>query len=109
MMSKFVKIGMRLSFDPNSTVEFEAFFQKKIGQAYCTLGLQSWFDPKFDVGIRTFFPKKFGQAYCTSDSNKPHCLLIWLTHITNKPSALNKATGCYILQSRVDRHTAWSL
>ena len=37
----------------------------------------------------------------TIDSNKPNCLLIWLTHIPNKPSVLNKATGCYIPQSRV--------
>ena len=34
MMSKFEKkIDVQLSFDPNSTVEFEAFSKNKIGQA----------------------------------------------------------------------------
>ena len=38
---------------------------------------------------------------CTSESNKPYCLLIWLTLIPNKPCVLNKATGCYIRHARV--------
>ena len=38
---------------------------------------------------------------CPSDSNKPHSSLIWLAHFPNKPNLLNKATGCYIPQSRV--------
>ena len=43
---------------------------------------------------------------CTSDSNKPHRSLIWLAHFPNKPNLLNKATGCYIPQSRV---LTWAL
>ena len=32
----WLKIGVQVGFGPNFTVEFEAFFQKKFGQAYCT-------------------------------------------------------------------------
>ena len=46
---------------------------------------------------------------CTSDSNKPHGSLIWLAHFPNKPNLLNKATGCYIPQSRVGKVTHWKL
>ena len=40
-----LKIGFQACFGPNFTVEFEAFFQKKFGQAYCpgmSLVLKFW-------------------------------------------------------------------
>ena len=39
-MSKCEKIGMQLSFDPNSTVELEAFFYKKLGRPSAPLSIK---------------------------------------------------------------------
>ena len=41
-----LKIGVQSRFGPNSTVEFEAVFQKKIGVAYCIIGLAKIFGAK---------------------------------------------------------------
>ena len=35
-LPNWLKIGLQLRFGPNFTVEFEAFFRKKFGLAYCT-------------------------------------------------------------------------
>ena len=63
-LRKWLKIGVQSGFGPEFTVEFEAFFQKKIGLAYCAA-------PKLLRTILSFLTKAHN---CSFLGAHPHLL-----------------------------------